>query len=515
MDAGRRRNRTYLRRIFVLYIMLPRNALLIYPEYPDSFWSFKHVMKFLSRKAAFPPLSLMTLGAMLPKEWNIKLVDVNVSLLTDEAIGWADIVFIGGMIVQADSAAEIIHRCKEQSKVVVAGGPLFTTGFEDFPEVDHFVLGEAEITLPLFLQDLEAGNPQHLYQSAERPDVTKTPAPLWSLINFKDYVTMSVQFSRGCPFNCEFCDIIIMNGRTPRTKTSEQLLAEFDGLYAAGWRSSVFIVDDNFIGNKVRAKAMLKALIGWQKEHQYPFKFFTEASTNLADDDEMLDLMSAANFYKVFLGIETPEDATLIHTGKVQNAGRDIVEAVHKINRHGMQVMAGFIVGFDTDTEKIFDTQIHFIQEMGVVTAMVGMLTALPQTRLYNRLKAEGRLVSKSTGGNTDGTLNFIPTLDRGILTDGYKRILTTIYSPTKYYERINTFISHYKPTVRTRLSETDMRAFTRSLWAIGLLSPSRSLYWKLILKTMLKNRKAVPAAVELAIIGLHYEKVTKRTVLA
>ncbi len=491
------------------------NALLVYPEYPDSFWSFKHVMKFLSRKAAFPPLSLMTLGAMFPKDWNIKLVDVNVSRLSEDAIAWADIVFIGAMIVQKDSAAEIIERCNTQKKMVVAGGPLFTTSAEDFPGVDHFVLGEAEVTLPLFLQDLEKGTLRHSYESKERPDITKTLAPMWSLVNFKDYVTMSVQFSRGCPFNCEFCDIIVMNGRTPRTKTSEQLLAEFDGLYTAGWRGSVFIVDDNFIGNKTRVKIMLKALIDWQKEHNYPFKFFTEASTNLADDDELLDLMSASNFYKVFLGIETPVDETLMHTGKVQNAGRDIVEAVHKINRHGMQVMAGFIVGFDTDTENIFDTQIHFIQEMGVVTAMVGMLTALPQTRLYNRLKAEGRLVRASSGENTDGSLNFVPSLDKHVLTAGYKRILKTIYSPKKYYQRIDTFISYYRPTVRSRLNAKDLRAFTRSLWAIGILSRSRALYWKLIIKTMVKKRKALPAAIELAIIGVHFEKVAKRAILA
>lgn len=489
----------------------PKKVLLVYPKYPDTFWSFKHVMKFISSKSAFPPLGLLTIASMLPKSWDLRLIDLNVSNILDKDIAWADMVFMSAMIVQRESCQNLIERCHALETPVVAGGPLFTTSSQDFPDVDHFILGEAEVTLPKFLADLEKGNADKVYASNEKPDITKTITPMWSLINFKDYATMPIQYSRGCPFNCEFCDIIVMNGRVPRTKTPEQMLIEFQTLYNAGWRGSVFIVDDNFIGNKMKTKEMLHTLIKWQKSHHYPFRFFTEASVNLADDDELLELMSTANFYKVFLGIETPSVAALNECGKFQNAGKDIVNAVQKIHRKGMQVMAGFIVGFDTDTEKIFDTQIRFIQEMGVVTAMVGLLTALPQTRLWHRLKAEGRLLDRSTGGNTDATLNFVPKMSKEALVNGYKKILTTIYSPKTYYERVHTFVNMYQPTVRAKLGTKDIKAFLRSIWKIGILSSSRYLYWKLVLKTFFTKRKALAMAVELAIIGLHFENVTKR----
>jgi radical SAM superfamily enzyme YgiQ (UPF0313 family) len=487
------------------------NALLIYPEYPDTFWSFKHVLNFVSKKAAFPPLGLMTIGAMLPKEWEKKLVDINITELTDEQIQWADIVFIGAMLVQKKSAQEIINRCKAKGKKVVAGGPAFTTQHEKFKNVDHFVLNEAEVTLPLFLEDLKQENPKQIYTSDKRPDIKETPIPLWSLINFKDYVSLSIQYSRGCPFNCEFCDIIIMNGRIPRTKTPEQIINEMQSLYEAGWRGPLFIVDDNFIGNTAEVKKMLTLLINWQKEHKYPFQLYTEASTNLADDEELMQMMSAANFFKVFLGIETPCVDSLKECGKMQNATRDLADAVKTIHKNGMQVMGGFIVGFDNDSEKIFDAQIKFIQQTGVVTAMVGMLTALPQTRLWHRLKAEGRLTQDTSGENTDGSLNFVPKMGKEKLAEGYKKILSTIYSPKQYYKRIDTFIRNYKPTAKSRISKKDIKAFLKSMWRIGILSKSRFLYWKLILKTSLTKTKAFPTAVELAILGLHFEKVANK----
>ena len=376
------------------------NILFINPKYPDTFWSFKHALKFIAKKASMPPLGLLTVAAMLPKEWHKKLVDTNISKLTDEHIEWADMIFIGGMIVQKDSSQEIITRCKSMGKTVVAGGPLFTTQHEKFTGVDYFILNEAEVTLPLFLKDFEEKTPKPIYTSNIRPDITKTPIPLWSLINLKDYSTMAIQFSRGCPFNCEFCDIVIMNGRTPRTKTPDQLIAEFQAIYDGGWRDSLFIVDDNFIGNKSKVKEMLLKLIEWQKEHKYPFTLLTEASTNLADDKELMQMMSAANFNAVFLGLETPHVDSLNECGKFQNATRNLVDAVKTIHQNGMQVFGGFIVGFDSDNEKIFETQIGFIQQIGVVTAMVGMLGALPQTRLWHRLKSEGRLLSETTGEN-------------------------------------------------------------------------------------------------------------------
>ena len=487
------------------------NVLLVYPKYPDTFWSFKHVLKFVSRKAAFPPLGLLTVAAMLPEDWNKKLIDVNVNELKDEHIEWADIVFISAMLVQKNSAQEIISRCKAHGKKVVAGGPAFTTQHDKFPGVDHFVLNEAEVTLPLFLKDLEKGDLKQVYSSDERPDISTTPVPLWSLINLRDYSTMAVQYSRGCPFNCEFCDIIIMNGRIPRTKAPEQIIAEMQALYDAGWRETVFIVDDNFIGNKADAKKMLRLLIKWQKEHKYPFRLFTEASTNLADDKELMQLMSAANFYKVFLGIETPCVESLKECGKTQNVARDLAETVKIIHQNGMQVMGGFILGFDNDAENIFDAQINFIQKTGVVTAMVGMLNALPQTRLWHRLKAEDRLLKDTSGENTDGTLNFIPRMGKENLVKGYKHVLSKIYSPRQYYQRIDTFLKQYMPTARARLTKTDVKAFLKSVWHIGVLSNSRFLYWKLIFKTGLTKTKAFPIAIELAIMGLHFEKITNK----
>ena len=487
------------------------NVLLLYPKYPDTFWSFKHVLKFVSKKAAFPPLGLLTISSMLPAEWNKKLIDVNVNDLKDEHIKWADIVFISAMVVQKDSAQEIINRCKAQNKKVVAGGPVFTTQHQKFEGVDYFVLNEAEVTLPLFLEDLKNGTQKHIYTSPIRPDITKTPVPAWHLINLKDYATMAIQYSRGCPFNCEFCDIIIMNGRIPRTKNPEQLISELQVLYEAGWRGSIFIVDDNFIGNKVNVKQMLSHLIKWQKEHKYPFKFLTEASTNLADDNDLMQMMSAANFYKVFLGIESPNVGSLKECGKIQNVKRDIAETVRIIHQNGMQVMGGFIVGFDSDSESIFETQIRFIQDIGVVTAMVGLLNALPQTRLWHRLKAEGRLVSDTSGENTDCKLNFIPKMNKERLVDGYKKILSTIYSPKCYYKRINEFIKLYKPTVKSKIHREDISAFIRSIWRIGILSKARLLYWRLILKTFFTKTRALPIAVELAIFGIHFGKISER----
>ncbi|KPK74437.1 MAG: radical SAM protein [Phycisphaerae bacterium SM23_30] len=487
------------------------NILLVYPKYPDTFWSFKHVLRFISKKAAFPPLGLLTVASLLPQGWDKKLVDVNIAKLHDEEIAWADMVFISAMIIQMDSAREIIQRCKAQGKIVVAGGPAVTTLPEKFEGVDHFVLNEAEITLPLFLNDLKKGHPKTVYSSADRPDLIQTPVPQWSLINFKDYAIMPVQYSRGCPFNCEFCDIIVMYGRKPRTKTPPQMVREIESLYEAGWRGDVFVVDDNFIGNKSQVKKMLPALIKWQKEHKYPFALTTEASANLADDEQLMQMMSAANFHKVFLGIETPNLDSLEECGKYQNTARNLEEAVKVIQKNGMQVMGGFIVGFDNDTDSIFEAQIKFIQKVGIVTAMVGLLNALPQTRLWHRLKAEGRLLGQTTGENTDTHLNFIPKMTQEKLVAGYRKILSTIYSPRQYYERINTFISNYKPVAKNRIKFEDLMATIKSMWSIGIRSRARFLYWRLLAKTCLKKIGALPIAIELAIYGLHFEKISER----
>ncbi len=487
------------------------NALLVYPRYPDTFWSFRHALSFISKKAVLPPLGLLTVAAMMPKEWEKRLVDTNVCGLKDGDIDWADMVFISAMLIQKESAQEIINRCKARGRKVVAGGPAFTTSHESFIGVDHFVLSEAESTLPLFLNDLEKGDLKQIYESPERPDVTKTPVPLWSLIDLRNYVSMAVQYSRGCPFECEFCDIIIMNGRVPRTKTNEQIIGELQSLYEAGWRNSVFIVDDNFIGNKANVKCMLPSLIEWQKERKYPFKLLTEASTNLADDEELMNLMSRANFSKVFLGIESPNVESLKECGKLQNVNRDLSETVKKIQQHGMQVMGGFIVGFDSDDEQIFENQLAFIQKAGVVTAVVGILGAFPKTKLWYRLKAEGRLIKDSVGESMDGNIDFVPKMGKEKLVNGYKKLLSKIYSKKYYYQRIDTFIRDYKPTVRSRLSKNEFFAFLRSVWRIGVLSGERLHYWRLLAKTLFTKKKALPVAIELAIYGQHLKMLPKK----
>ncbi len=486
-------------------------ALLIYPQYPDTFWSFRHALSFISKKAAFPPLGLLTVAAMMPEEWEKRLVDTNVRELKDSDIDWADMVFISAMLIQKGSAQEIINRCKAHGRKVVAGGPAFTTTHESFSGVDHFVLSEAESTLPLFLKDLEEGSLKQVYESPERPDITNTPIPLWSLIDFRKYASMAVQYSRGCPFDCEFCDIVIMNGRVPRTKTPGQVIGELQSLYSAGWRSSVFIVDDNFIGNKINVKKLLPRIVEWQKQKGYPFKFITEASTNLADDEELMRMMSDANFGKVFLGIETPNVDSLKECGKLQNVNRNLVDTVNKIQGHGMQVMGGFIVGFDSDSEQIFEAQETFIQKAGVVMAMVGILGALPKTRLWYRVKAEGRLIDDFNGNNMGGKLSFVPRMGKEKLVNGHRTLVSRIYSPKQYYQRINTFIRSYKPTVRSRPSGTDIKALFKSMWRIGVLSPERLHYWKLLTSTFIMKNKAFPAAVELSIHGQHFKRIVKR----
>ncbi|MBW2989276.1 B12-binding domain-containing radical SAM protein [Candidatus Woesearchaeota archaeon] len=487
------------------------NILLVYPKYPDTFWSFKHALRFVSKKATFPPLGLLTVASILPKNWNKKLIDMNVGKLTDKQINWADMVFIGGMIVQKESAAKVAERSKALGKVVVAGGPLFTTG--KFKNIDHFVLNEAEVTLPLFLEDLKEGNLKETYTSKERPDITKTPLPSWSLINIKDYFSMPIQYSRGCPFNCEFCDIIIMNGRVPRTKDPEQMIREVQSVYDSGFRGPLFIVDDNFIGNKGDVKKMLPLLIGWQKKHRYPFFFTTESSIDLALDEELMQMMADANFNKVFVGIETPDEGSLKECGKIQNTKVNLDEAVKIIHQHGMQVMGGFIMGFDNDKETIFETQIRFIQQTGVVTAMVGLLNAIPQTRLWERLKQENRLSGQTSGENTDGSINFLPTMGKKKLIEGYRRVITSIYSPEEYYKRINTFVKDYKPILKWRPSIQHipyLNAFIKSIWHIGLLSRSRSMYWKLLIKTGFTKTRALPTVVELAINREHFWRVAR-----
>ncbi len=485
------------------------NILLVYPEFPDTFWSFKHALRFVRKKAGSPPLGLLTVAAMLPSAWEKRLVDLNVTGLSQKDLLWADYVFISAMIVQRDAARDVIALCKEAGVPVVAGGPLFTMEHEQFPEVDHFVLNEAELTLPPFLADLANGCARRLYTTTEFPDIRQTSAPLWQLADLKHYSTVSIQFSRGCPFNCDFCNVTALLGHRPRTKTAPQLIAELDSLYALGWRKGVFFVDDNFIGNKKQLKSeILPALIAWRKG-KIGMPFNTEASINLADDPELMALMTQAGFDTVFVGIETPNEDSLIECSKTQNKGRDLVESVKRLQRAGLQVQGGFIVGFDSDPSTIFQQQIDFIQKSGIVTAMVGLLQAPLGTRLYARMQQEGRLVSEMSGDNVDGSTNIIPKMGLEPLREGYRQLLAHIYSPKFYYERVLTFLCEYQPPrIRTRLDLQYLLAFGRSIYQLGIRAKGRVHYWRLFFWTLFRRPRLFPLAITLAICGFHFNQV-------
>ena len=485
------------------------NILLLYPEFPDTFWSFKHALKFIRKKAASPPLGLLTVAAMLPSAWEKRLVDVNVSKITEKDLGWADYAFISGMVVQRESARSIIARCKEAGLKIVAGGPLFTSEHEQFDQVDHFVLNEAEVTLAPFLRDLEQGCARRVYATSEFPDIRKTPVPLWELADLKRYASMNIQFSRGCPYDCEFCNITALLGHRPRIKSAGQIRAELDGLYQLGWHGGVFFVDDNFIGNKRRLKnELLPALIEWQKD-KGGMTFHTEVSIDLADDESLMRMMVEAGFDAVFIGIETPDEESLAECNKKQNKNRNLVEDVKRIQRAGMQVQAGFIVGFDHDTPSIFQRQIDFIQKSGIMTAMVGLLQAPAGTRLYERLKREGRLLGHMSGDNVDGSTNIIPKMNMDTLREGYKKILLDIYSPKNYYRRVKTFLREYKaPEIKISLDFGRIMAFLRSNIRLGIFGKERIHYWKLLLWTLFRRPRSLALATQCAIYGYHFRKV-------
>jgi radical SAM superfamily enzyme YgiQ (UPF0313 family) len=485
--------------------------LLVYPEFPDTFWSFKHALRFVRKKAVAPPLGLLTVAAMLPAEWEKRLVDLNVTSLNHEDLAWADYVFISAMAIQRDSVRATIAECKEAGVKIVAGGPLFTMEYEEFSDVDHLVLNEAELTLPPFLADLADGCAQPIYTTTEYPDISQTPAPLWELVNLKHYDTVSIQFSRGCPYNCEFCNVTTLLGHRPRLKTAAQIITELDGLYDLGWRKGVFFVDDNFIGNKKQLKStVLPALIEWRKG-KVGMPFNTEASINLADDPELMRLMTEAGFTTVFVGIETPNEDSLIECSKTQNKGRDLVESVKRLHREGLQVQGGFIVGFDSDTPSIFQQQIDFIQQSGVVTAMVGLLQAPRGTRLHERLQREGRIADEFSGDNVNGSTNIIPKMNLDTLREGYREILDHIYTPKFYYDRVITFLREYKPPqIKSPLDFQHLLAFWRSIYQLGIRGVERVQYWRLFFWTLFRRPRLFPLAITLAIYGFHFRKVAE-----
>ena len=485
------------------------NILFVYPQYPDTYWSFKHALKFISKKAAIIPLGLVTIAPLLPEDWNKKLIDINVERLRDKDIKWADYVFISAMSVQMASVKEVIERCIILNTKMVAGGPLFTEEYEQFPEIDHLVLNEAEITLPLFLEDLKNGRPEKIYRSDKFADITKSPLPDYSLLKSGKYATTAIQYSRGCPFDCEFCDITALFGHKVRTKTTAQIIAELDQLLEIGWRGSVFFVDDNFIGHKKKLKnELLPAIISWMESNNNPFFFITEASINMADDKDLMDLMVKAGFAKVFVGIETPEESCLMECNKLQNNNRDLMDCVNIIQRYGMEVYAGFIVGFDNDPPNIFQRQIDFIQKSGIITAMVGLLNAPRLSKLYRRLENEGRIVDKFTGDNTDYSINFVPVMDKNELLKGYQKIIRNIYSSRAYYSRVLTFLKQYNPPSLERLSFNRVMALIKSIFIIGILKSNRIYFWKIIFWSIINKPKTFPLAVTYSIYGYHFRRV-------
>ena len=487
------------------------NILLVNPETPSTFWSFKDALKFVSKKSAEPPLGLITVAAMLPKDWNLKLIDMNVTTLNDKDLLWAGYVFLTGMNVHVNSIREIIRRCNKLGTKIVGGGPLFTTQHQDFLGIDHFVLNEAEITLPLFLEDLKNGNPKKIYETEEFPDISLSPIPKWELLEKKKYASLSLQYSRGCPYDCEFCSITMLNGRRPRTKNKEQFLKELNRLYEFGYRGNVSIVDDNFIGNKRQLKKeILPALIKWQKGKKYPFSFITEVSINLSDDDELIKLMVDAAVTSIFVGIETPNEESLTECGKSQNRQRNLLASVKKLQKSGMIVSAGFIIGFDHDPPDIFEQQIGFIRNSGIVSAMVGLLNAPNGTHLYKRLQKENRLLLNWSGNNMDGVTNIIPKMNYRDLIAGYSKVIHTIYSPGEYYKRIKSFLQEYKvPAWKSQmLTLTEIIAFFKLVWVIGILEKGKRYFWKTFVYSLFKYPKKFSLAMTLSVYGYHFRRI-------
>jgi radical SAM superfamily enzyme YgiQ (UPF0313 family) len=485
-------------------------VLLVNPEFPDTYWSFRHALPFEGKRSVFPPLGLMTVSSLLPKRVERRLVDLNVESLKKSQLEWADMVFVTGMLAQKDSLHDVVKQANALGKKVVLGGPYVTSTIHELPHADHIFQGEAETTLPEFFADLDNGVAKRIYKAAERPPMAISPIPDFDIVDLKRYSCMSVQYSRGCPFSCEFCDIIEIYGRVPRTKGNHQILAEFDELNRRGWRGQVFIVDDNFIGNKKNVRLLMPELVDWQKRNNHPFSLLTEASLNLADDDELLGHMRDAGFRRVFLGIETPVEESLVEAQKPQNRG-NLLESVKKIQSYGMEVMAGFIVGFDNDPEDIFERQIEFIRESAIPLAMVGMLNALPDTQLWRRLEREGRLLGEdATGNNTIATLNFVTKMDPARLISGYQSIMKTIYKPREYYQRAldslkRTAHETKEPTPYNSLDE--IKAFSRLVLRLGVLDGERREFWRFFIKALRQHHDRMTESLRLAAMGYHFRK--------
>jgi len=486
------------------------NILFIYPEYENTFWNLKKVLNILGKKAAYPPLGILTIAAMLPPQWKKKLIDMNCQELMEEHILWSDYVFISSIVGQKQSTIRVIDTVKALGKKVVVGGSLFSSGNAEFASADTIVIGESEEIIPTLIKDIENNDLKKQYSMEKFPDISKSPAPAWELINLSYYNSICIQLSRGCPYNCEFCDVVHLNGRVPRIKSSKQFIRELDSIYDTGWKSGVFIVDDNFIGNKAfLKKEILPSIIKWQKEKKYPFTLSTQVSINLSDDTELMEMMIAAGFATVFIGIETPDSDGLEECGKYHNVNRNLLTSVKKMQNMGFEVNAGFILGFDSDKESVFKSQIDFIQRSGIVAAMVGLLNVSPNSRLHDRLQKENRLVNTDQMSHPElNDLNFIPKMNADTLINGYNDVLKTIYSPRFYFARVKNFLREYRPrkVKPAKLRFYHIRGLLSSLWFLGIMEKGRHYYWSLLLWSIFKHPGLIPYAIGLPLGLLHFK---------
>jgi len=485
------------------------NILLVYPEIPKSIIQFTDMVKVAGRKSAFPPLGLLTIASLLSEQWNKKLVDLNTAPLNESEIIWADLVFISAMNVQSNSVRELIERLNHYDKTIVAGGPLFTHEYNEYDGVDYFVLNEAEITLPQFLTDLENGNPKHIYKSTEFADVHKTPNPMWELANLKDYLYAVVQYSRGCPYLCDFCDVTALFGRKPRVKTPDQIINELDSLIAHGNNEQILFADDNLIGNKnLLKKELLPALIEWRKKNPYAPGFATQVTINLVDDEELAKLMLEAGFRHILVGIESIDEESLIAMKKKQNTRRNILEDIRHLQELGFIITGTFIVGLDTDKPTVFDDVINFIQESGIVLSIVNILKAPPGTELYDRMKSENRLLDTFKFG--EEATNVIPKMGMEKLKSGYEKIINRIYSPESVYKRIEKYFElerKYKvqQPLKRKITLKDIFTALRIFYILGFADNNKKFFWRLIYKTLRKNYNYLDLTILFSLILYQY----------
>lgn len=497
----------------------PTNCLLVQSKFSSfSFWNYQEVCDIVGAKYPAAPLGLLTVAALLPQEWNFRLIDENVEPLEDEHLLWADLICTGGMLPQQKNMLDLIERAHKAGRPVAVGGSDPSSQPELYGDADFLVLGEGEITIPMFLEDLRKGATKGRYSSPEKANMLNAVIPRFDLIKFRNYIMIGLQFIRGCPFNCEFCDIIELFGRTPRHKTCAHVINELQYLYDLGYRGHIDLVDDNFIGNKKKAKELLREIKKWTEARHHPFFFTTEASVNLAEDDELLQLMKDVDFRYVFLGIETPEKDTLASTNKTQNALRPVNESVRKILSYGIVSNGGYIIGFDSESPQIADNMIASIQESGICMAMIGLLYALPNTQLTRRLETEGRLfpLLAQNQGNSDidqmtSGLNFKTRIPRSEILTNYVRVLETIFKPSNYYRRVLYTGLHIKPkykyTPNFRTWLIYMRSFLRVCRKAGFNARTGFYYWKMFFILVVRNPRGLEPAINLATMFLHFQK--------